>query len=180
MFLAMFPHHQERLAEEIDAIFPSKDSAITSESLTYLPFLDQVLKESMRLAPVPTIIGRRNITDINLDGHHIPSGTTMALDLFDLHRRPEVWGPHADQFDPDNFLPERVEGRHPFGYLPFSYGMRNCIGWKYAMVNTKVMLIHILRNFRLKTDASYADLKYTWSISLNLVDRPLVVLESRL
>lgn len=57
----------------------------------------------------------------------VPSGAELHIDIFNLHRNPEFW-PNPDVFDPDRFLPDAVEKRHPFAYIPFSAGSRNCIG----------------------------------------------------
>lgn len=67
-------------------------------------------------------------TSLSSDGYTIPAGCNLTLHIYRVHRDPDVWGPHPENFDPDHFLPERIQGRHPFAYVPFSGGQRNCIG----------------------------------------------------
>ena len=62
-----------------------------------------------------------------LDGYFVPKGTTVGVSTIGLHRNPEVW-PSPLEFKPDHFLPENSQGRHPFAFVPFSAGPRNCIG----------------------------------------------------
>lgn len=72
----------------------------------------------------------KNSNDYNvlfLEKHLIPGGTIAHLHIYDLHRDANFW-PNPNKFDPDRFLPENVLGRHPFSYIPFSAGPRNCIG----------------------------------------------------
>ena len=59
--------------------------------------------------------------------HLVPSGTILHLNIYDIHRDPNFW-PNPDVFDPDRFLLEKIQKRHPYSYLPFSAGPRNCIG----------------------------------------------------
>ena len=61
------------------------------------------------------------------DGKVVPKETMMMLGIFSLHLDPEQF-PDPDRFDPDRFLPENAAKRHPFAYVPFSAGPRNCIG----------------------------------------------------
>lgn len=58
----------------------------------------------------------------------MPKGVEIVLGIFGMHRNEHIWGPKAGQFDPDNFLPENIEQKHAYSYIPFSGGPRNCIG----------------------------------------------------
>ena len=62
-----------------------------------------------------------------LGGYFTPKGTAVGVSTIGLHRNPQVW-PEPMKFDPDRFLSENTQGRHPFAFLPFSAGPRNCIG----------------------------------------------------
>lgn len=179
LFLAIYPDLQQKLYTEITTFLPSETSEITLETFKDLTFLDRFFKETLRLAPSAPIIARTNMAPIELDGNLFPPGTKFILNFYELHRRPELWGPNATQLDPDNFSPERIEGRHPFGYLPFSGGSRNCIGLRYAMINAKIMLIYIVRNFRLSTDIRYEDVRFLMGVTLHLAFKHAIVLEAR-
>ena len=60
-------------------------------------------------------------------GYHIPAGCDLMLLIYALHRHPDIY-PQPDVFRPERFMPEQSTGRHPFAYIPFSAGPRNCIG----------------------------------------------------
>ena len=62
-----------------------------------------------------------------LGGNKIPLGTTVVILTSALHRDPRFF-PEPEVFKPDRFLPENAKDRHPYSYVPFSAGMRNCIG----------------------------------------------------
>lgn len=57
----------------------------------------------------------------------VPADSHIMIHLYDTHRDPHFWT-DPDKFDPDRFLPEQSLNRHPYAYVPFSAGSRNCIG----------------------------------------------------
>lgn len=61
------------------------------------------------------------------DDYILPKGCSINLLLYKLHRDPKLF-PNPEVFNPDRFLPDEIQGRHPFAFCPFSAGSRNCIG----------------------------------------------------
>jgi cytochrome P450 len=61
------------------------------------------------------------------DGLVAPKGSTVTIAAFMAHRNPNVW-PDPLTFDPERFSPDNIQGRHPYAFVPFSAGPRNCIG----------------------------------------------------
>lgn len=109
-------------------MFGDSDRQPTYADLQNLPFLEMCIKESLRLYPSVSLITRNVSSDmVTASGYLIPKGTLMALHIYDLHRDARVF-PDPEKFDPYRFLPENCVNRHPFAYLPFSGGPRNCIG----------------------------------------------------
>ncbi|XP_070136972.1 probable cytochrome P450 313a3 [Drosophila bipectinata] len=129
ILLAMFPHHQELVFEELKEVFPAGgDFEVEYEDLQKLVYLDRVLNETLRLLPAVPISLRDVKEDLRLsNGVLVPKGVIMGIDIFNIHRNRDLWGHNADAFDPDRFLPDNIRQRHPYAFIPYSKGKRNCI-----------------------------------------------------
>ncbi|XP_037942875.1 probable cytochrome P450 313a4 [Teleopsis dalmanni] len=180
LFLAMHPEVEENVFYEIKTVFPEKNFNVSFEKLDNCVYLDMVIKETLRLAPSVPVVARGVVEDTQLtDDIMLPKDLIILINIFQAHRNENVWGANANTFNPDNFLPENIKQRHVYSYLPFAKGLRNCLGRNFAILATKVMLLHTIRNFRLTTDFKYEDLEYETTISLRLIKYPLLKIHKR-
>ncbi|XP_065086690.1 cytochrome P450 4g15-like [Ochlerotatus camptorhynchus] len=169
LFLAMYPDIQQKVYAEVMKHFPeTEDIELNAESLRRLEYTEMFIKECLRHCPVAPTIARQSLVELELDGFKIPAGNIFVFSFYALHRRKDIWGLDAEKFDPENFSPERSKDRHPYAFMPFSNGARNCIGGRYAMLSMKVMIVDIVRNFELKTELRHCDLKYKFGLTLKL------------
>ncbi|GMR46760.1 hypothetical protein PMAYCL1PPCAC_16955 [Pristionchus mayeri] len=148
--LGQHPQYQTRVHEEMDVVFGDSDREPTEADLKKCVFLDQCIKESLRLCPPVPIIARRLTHDISLGGCTLPKDLTVFLVPMGTHRDPKEWERPAE-FYPDHFLPDAVAKRHPFAYFPFSAGPRNCIGQKFAQAEEKTVLSYFFRKYRVES-----------------------------
>ncbi|XP_012271223.1 cytochrome P450 4C1 [Orussus abietinus] len=146
LLLAENKEIQDRARREIDGIFEESGGKITMAEVQRMTYLDRCIKEALRLFPSVPFISRQTAEDLQLKNYVIPKDTIIQVHVYDLHRDPNFW-PNPELFDPDRFLPERIQGRHPFSYVPFSGGPRNCIGQRFAMLELKTLISHIMYNF---------------------------------
>ncbi|CAH0381878.1 unnamed protein product [Bemisia tabaci] len=156
--LAQHKTVQEKILEEFAAVSASTENPFSVGSINKLEYLDRCVKEVMRLyTPVPLIARTANVP-LKINDYYLPEGTRILTILHAIHMDPKH---HADptSFNPDRFLSENTADKHPFSYVPFSAGSRNCIGQKYAMLVVKIILIKILEAYELSTTMRSTDLK---------------------
>ncbi|XP_043918443.1 cytochrome P450 4V2 [Protopterus annectens] len=126
--LASHPEIQQKVHSELDEVFGELDRPPTMEDLKNLQFLDCVIKESLRLFPSVPMFARTLRDGCNIRGYNIPKGVNAVIIPYALHRDPEHF-PDPEEFKPERFLSENSSGRHPYAFIPFSAGLRNCIGF---------------------------------------------------
>jgi cytochrome P450 family 4 len=109
--------------------------------------------------------------DININGYELPAGCSLAFNLHKTHRNP-VWFPDPERFDPERFRPgsESTIKRHPFSYVPFGAGPRNCVGKKYAILQMKTVISTVLRNFTVRSVTTREELD---DLKIDIIIRPI-------
>ncbi|XP_040163145.1 cytochrome P450 4C1-like [Anopheles arabiensis] len=165
--LAKHQEIQQKLYEEIDGMLgaEAKTTVLTSTLLQDMKYLDLVVKESLRLVPPVPFIGRKLLEDMEMNGTTIPAGTTISLNIFNVHRNPKVF-PEPEKFIPERFSDANEIKRGPYDYIPFSAGFRNCIGQKYALLEMKVTLVKLLASYRILPGESIDQVRYKTDLVL--------------
>jgi len=148
--LSVNPQIQRKARQEVIDVLAKHNGVFTYEAMMEMHYLDRCLQEALRKYPTVASLIRKCTTDYPVPdtGITIPKGTQTMIPVYAIHHDPEIY-PNPDTYDPDRFLPEEVEKRHPLSYLPFGDGPRNCIGLRFGLMQTRVGLATILKNFEL-------------------------------
>ncbi|XP_026675117.1 cytochrome P450 6A1-like [Ceratina calcarata] len=119
------------------------------EKLSISMTLKNLFKQTLRKLPPITVIMRKSCEDYYFESLKlsIPKGTRIFIPTYAIHRDPEVY-PNPEVYDISRFTEEAVKARHPMHYLPFGDGPRNCIGARFAIFQTKIGLIKVIKNFK--------------------------------
>ncbi|KAL6418300.1 hypothetical protein ACFW04_012206 [Cataglyphis niger] len=167
LLLAEHKDIQERVRVEVDKAMQESRGKLTMRSLQNLPYLERCLKEALRLYPSVFFIIRNIEEDVKLHSYVIPTGTMLFLNIYGVHRDPNFWS-NPEVFDPDRFLPERIQNRHPYSYIPFSAGPRNCIGQRFGLLELKAMIAPLVYNFYLEPMDHLKDIR----LKTDIIIRP--------
>ncbi|XP_014486916.1 PREDICTED: uncharacterized protein LOC106750830 [Dinoponera quadriceps] len=178
--LGCLPEIQARVHEELDLIFGDSDRQCTFQDTVEMKYLERVILETLRLFPPVPVIARKLDEDVKIvTGNYVlPKNSTVLVVQFAVHRS-EKYYPNPLVFNPDNFLPEKMQQRHYYAFIPFSAGPRSCVGRKYAMLKLKVLLSTILRNYRVISKVPYQDFVLRGDIILKRSDGFNIKIESR-
>jgi cytochrome P450 len=144
--LSKHPEIERKLLEELGTILQGRTP--NSSDLSQLPYLKQVVQESMRLYPPVWGIARRSTNENNFRGYTVPANSYIAITPYVLHRHPDHWV-EPNLFNPDRFEQGQNQSRHPYAYLPFGAGPRACIGAGMAMLEMQLIIAQILPLFKL-------------------------------
>ena len=132
--------------EEVDRVLLD-GAELSSENIPELVVCEAVINETLRLYPPAPFFARHCVHEHTIGTKRtlvIPKGASIDVNVYILHRRSDLWS-RPLEFDYTRWLRDPITGLkpklpHPFAYLPFAAGTRNCIGQNFAMLEAKVML----------------------------------------
>lgn len=152
-YMLQNPEVAAKAQAEADRVLGTElGQAPTYEQIHGLEYITQILEETLRLwptAPAFTRGPKREPGELIGGKYFIPFGQPVQLLLPQIHRSTKVWGPDAEQFNPDRFS-EAAKAARPTGvYFPFGVGERACIGRQFAMQEAKLVLGMLMQRFDL-------------------------------
>ncbi|MBS2964397.1 cytochrome P450 [Actinocrinis puniceicyclus] len=150
--IAGHPHVEERVAQEIRCVVG--DGVPTVQDLGRMPYLRQVIEESLRLIPPVWLVSRRSLHDQSFGEHPAPRDTLVLVSQYVMHRD-ERWFPDPNAFDPDRWAPSAHGERPRFAYIPFGAGRRVCVGASFANIEMGLVLASLLARWSFRLPAGF-------------------------
>ncbi|XP_055006933.1 cytochrome P450 2F2-like [Boleophthalmus pectinirostris] len=171
LYLMNRPHIQERCQEEIDRVLEGKDF-VTFEDRHDMPYVQAVIHEAQRTADtVPLSLFHATTRDTELMGYSIPKGTIVIPNLSSALWEEGQWKfPH--EFNPENFLNDKGEFVKPDAFLPFSAGLRVCLGEALARMELFLMMVTLLKKFKFIWPEDAGEPDFTPVYGLTMTPKP--------
>lgn len=160
--LSKNPEIQEALHKEVTGVVPF-GKVPQNKDFAHMPLLKAVIKETLRLYPVvPT--NSRIITEkeTEINGFLFPKNTQFVLCHYVVSRDPSVF-PEPDSFQPHRWLRKREDDnsgiQHPFGSVPFGYGVRSCLGRRIAELEMQLLLSRLIQKYEVVLSPGMGEVK---------------------
>lgn len=154
--LAVNQDIQERLREEVQQHLEG-NGEISYDSLSKMSYMDMVISETLRKYPPVVFIDRLCTKRYELPPSQpgcknvtLEPNSVLIFPVYGLHHDPEYF-PNPDKFNPERFSEENKDNILPYTYLPFGHGPRKCIGNRFVLMETKILIANLLQKFTLKT-----------------------------
>lgn len=176
--LAINEDCQEKLYQEIQQMRAKlAGKPITFEDLNEMEYLEaffnEVLRKKLSLFLERKCNADTILTDSNGQKHKIEAGTTVMIPSHVIHHTQKYY-PNPERFDPDRFLGEKKK-EYGIANLPFGNGQRNCIGMRFAQMETKLVLYSILSEFIVQPSEKTL-IPFQWGLGFtNLPAKPIIL-----
>ncbi|KAF8769442.1 hypothetical protein HU200_006471 [Digitaria exilis] len=135
------------ITDELDRVV-GRGRWVTEKDLTCLPYLNAIVKETMRMHPiVPLLVPRVAREDAAVAGYDIPKGTLVLINVWTIGRDPALWD-KPEEFAPERFVGSKIDVKgQDFELLPFGSGRRMCPGYNLGLKEVQLSLANLLHGF---------------------------------
>ncbi|CAG4961079.1 unnamed protein product [Parnassius apollo] len=149
--LAKNPDMQSKVIAEVDEVLKKYNGQLSFEALNDLKYMGKVFYETLRFYPIVEPLQRKAQSDYKIPGMDVivKKGQMVFISPFGI-QHDEKHYPNPENFDPERFSSENSSGRHTCAYLPFGTGPRNCIGMRFAKLQSWVCLAKFFSKFRVE------------------------------
>jgi cytochrome P450 len=143
--LSTHPEVATQLHEQVRSVVG--DRLPRFEDLPRLPYLERVIKETLRLYPPAWGIDRTPVSELELGGVRMKPGTDVWVSPWVMHHDPRFWS-EPERFNPDRWDADLAAKLPKFAYLPFGGGPRVCIGNAFATMEMQLVAATLVQRFR--------------------------------
>nr|ABR18390.1 unknown [Picea sitchensis] len=171
---------QNKVRAELEAVL-GHGVQITEPDTTRLPYLQAVVKETLRLRmAIPLLVPHMNLHDAKLGGYDIPAESKILVNAWWLANNPENWK-NPQEFRPERFFEEEKNTEangNDFKFLPFGVGRRSCPGIILALPLLALSIGRLVQNFHLLPPPGQSKVDVTekgGQFSLHIVNHSLIV-----
>lgn len=176
------PHVMGKLQAEVRRVMPKGQDIVTEEQLGCMPYLKAVIKETLRLyPPAPLLMPHLSMSDCNINGYTIPSGTRVIVNVWALARDSNYWE-NADEFIPERFIVNTLGdyNGNNFHFLSFGSGRRIYPGINFAIATIEIMLANLVYRFDWELPADQAakggiDMTETFGVAVHRKEKLLLI-----
>jgi len=184
--MCKYPDVQEKLYQNVMREAPNssdKSVTISLEQAERMEYLSAFLQECLRLFPPVGMTMRLNRYEETFAGYKIPSGTYLVIPVHLMHRHPKYWGDDANDFKPERWMAPTDNNNNSggsgsgidtkgFTFLPFGAGGRSCIGYRFATIEARLIMAHIIRSLRVEMAPSQRGVEHTFTSMLTMKAKP--------
>ncbi|KAH7852308.1 hypothetical protein Vadar_023200 [Vaccinium darrowii] len=152
--MAELLHNLEYLKKakaELEQII-GKGKQIQESDISQLPYLQAIVKETMRIHPAAPVLLHKVETDVEVYSYTIPKGAQVLVNVWAIARDPGIWR-NPTMFMPERFLESKIDVRgQDFELIPFGAGRRICPGLPLALRMVTVVLGSLINSFEWKLE----------------------------
>lgn len=141
------PEIFSKATEELDRVI-GQNRWVQETDIPRLPYIDAIVKETMRLHPVaPMLVPRLAREDCKVAGYDVAKGTQVLVNVWTIGRDPSLWE-NPTEFCPDRFIGKSIDVKgQDFELLPFGSGRRMCPGYSLGLKVIQNSLANLLHGF---------------------------------